>query len=158
MHYFTWRLQLVLDILWMVVDLLKDRCNCFLFSLVKKHLSEHIMYYNFSFLMEKSFRNLSSLLHNFISLLSSFLSLSRFCVSLKSLDNSFLEGLLTSLFLTDFQCFYIQLFPAFFRVRVQVLEVAFKASAFLQISFPRKLNIWERQFFSIVNVWHSFTY
>ena len=49
-----------------MLDLLKDCCNCFLLSLVKKNLNEHIMYYNFSFLIEKSFRNLSSLLHNLI--------------------------------------------------------------------------------------------
>ena len=33
----------------------------------------------------------------------------------------------------------------------------FKASSFLQIFFPRKSKFWERQFFSIVNVWHAFT-
>ena len=36
-----------------MLDLLKDCCNCFLLSLVKKHLNEHIMYYNFSFLIKK---------------------------------------------------------------------------------------------------------
>ena len=35
-----------------------------LLSFVKKHLNEHIMYYNFSFLIEKSFRNLTGLLHS----------------------------------------------------------------------------------------------
>ena len=34
----------------------------------------------------------------------------------------------------------------------------FKVSAFLQIFFPRKSKFWERQFFSVVNVWHSFPY
>ena len=34
----------------------------------------------------------------------------------------------------------------------------FKVSAFLQILFPRKSKIWERRFFSVVNVWHSFTH
>ena len=34
----------------------------------------------------------------------------------------------------------------------------FKASAFLQIFFPRKSKFWERQFFLMVNVWNSFTY
>ena len=29
----------------------------------------------------------------------------------------------------------------------------FKASAFYQIFFSKKLKFWERQFFSIVNVW-----
>ena len=72
-----------------MLDLLKDCCNCFLLSLVKKHLNEHIMYYNFSFLIEKSFGNLSSLLHKLIqlSLLNSFLFLSTFSVSLKSLSS-----------------------------------------------------------------------
>ena len=36
-----------------MLDLLKDCCNCFLLSLVKKHLNELIRYYNFSFLIEK---------------------------------------------------------------------------------------------------------
>ena len=34
----------------------------------------------------------------------------------------------------------------------------FKVSAVLQIFFPRKLKFWERQFFSTINVWHSFPY
>ena len=34
----------------------------------------------------------------------------------------------------------------------------FKASAFLQIFFPRKWKFWERRLFLIVNVWHCFTY
>ena len=34
----------------------------------------------------------------------------------------------------------------------------FKASAFLQIFFLRKLKFWEHEFFSIAHVWHSFTY
>ena len=34
----------------------------------------------------------------------------------------------------------------------------FKVRAFLQIFFPRKSKFWERQFFSVVNVWHSFPY
>ena len=36
-----------------MLDLLKDCYNCFSFSLVKKHLNEHLIYYNFSFLTEK---------------------------------------------------------------------------------------------------------
>ena len=73
-----------------MLDLIKDCCNCFLLSLVKKHLNEHIMYYNSSFLTEKSFRNLSSLFHNLIYRfwIHSY-SLSRFSVSLKSLSNYF---------------------------------------------------------------------
>ena len=34
-----------------MLDLLKDCCNCFLLFLVKKHLNEHIIYHNFSFLI-----------------------------------------------------------------------------------------------------------
>ena len=33
-----------------MLDLLKDCYNCFLLSLIEKHLNEHILYYNFSFL------------------------------------------------------------------------------------------------------------
>ena len=72
-----------------MLDLLKDCCNWFLLSLVKKHLNEHIMYYNFSFLIEKSFGNLSSLLHNQFIAFEFILFLSRFSVSLKSLNNYF---------------------------------------------------------------------
>ena len=74
-----------------MLDLLKDCSNCFLLSLVKNHLIEHKIYYNFWFLIENSLRNFSSLLRNltYLSLLNSFLFLSRFSVSLKSLDNYF---------------------------------------------------------------------
>ena len=41
-----------------MLDLLKDCYDCFLLSLVEKHLNEYIIYYNVSFLIEKSFRNL----------------------------------------------------------------------------------------------------
>ena len=34
----------------------------------------------------------------------------------------------------------------------------FKPSAFLQILFQKKSKFWERQFFSVVNDWYSFTY
>ena len=47
-----------------MLDLLKDCYKCFLLSLIKIHLNEPIICYNFSFLIEKSFWNLSSLLHN----------------------------------------------------------------------------------------------
>ena len=131
-----------------MLDSLKHCYNCFLPSLIKKHLNEHIIYNNFSFLIEKSFRNLSSLLHNltYLSLLNSFLLLSTFSVFLECLNSYFPNYLLTSLFSVNklyyvvFQSFFcIQLFPTFFRaqdfqgpgfsgygfrVRVQVLEVA----------------------------------
>ena len=50
------------------------------------------MYYNFSFLIEKSFGNLSSLLHNQFIAFEFILFLSRFSVSLKSLNNYFFRG------------------------------------------------------------------
>ena len=34
----------------------------------------------------------------------------------------------------------------------------FKVSAFLQNFFPEKSKFWEDQFFSVVNVWHSFPF
>ena len=72
-----------------MLDLLKDCCNCFLLSLVKKHLNEHIIYYNFLFLNEKSFRNLLSLLHDLIYRFELIFILRRFSVYLKSLNNFF---------------------------------------------------------------------
>ena len=74
-----------------MLDLLKNCCDWFLFSLVKNHLNEHQIYCNFWFPIEKSLRNLSSLLRNlsYLSLLNSYLFLSRFSVSLKSLDSYF---------------------------------------------------------------------
>ena len=63
--------------------------------LVKKHLNVRSIYYNVSFLIVKSFWNLSSLLHNlpYLSLLNSFLLLvlSTFHVFLKSLCNYFFQ-------------------------------------------------------------------
>ena len=38
-----------------MLGLLTDCYNCFLHSLIEKHLNEPIIYYNFSFLIEKSF-------------------------------------------------------------------------------------------------------
>ena len=40
-----------------MLGLLKDCSNCFLLYLVKKSLDEQIIYYNFSFLIGKGFRN-----------------------------------------------------------------------------------------------------
>ena len=75
--------------------------------LVKKHLNVHSICYNVSFLIEKNFWNLTSLLHNliYLLLLNSFLLLvlSTFTVFLKSLNyNFFSDGWLTSLFLQNF--------------------------------------------------------
>ena len=89
---------------WLMLDLLKNCCNCFLLSLDNKYLNEHTIYYNFSFLIEKSFWNLSSLLHNltYLSLSDSFLFLSTFSVFLKGSITTFSEGLLKSFFLANF--------------------------------------------------------
>ena len=84
-----------------MLDLLKDSCYRFLLSLVKKHLNEHVIYYNFSFFIEKVLETYQ-IYCTVLSLLNSVLFLSRFSVSLTCLP--FSEGLLTSLFLTDFQC------------------------------------------------------
>ena len=55
------------------------------------HLNGHIIYHNFSFLIEQSFWNLSSLLLSYLSLWNSFLLsvLSTFSVFLKSLTDLF---------------------------------------------------------------------
>ena len=64
-----------------MLDLLKDCYNRFFLSLIEKHLNEPIIYYSFSFLIEKSFWNLSSLLHNLTYCpLNLFLSLNTFSV------------------------------------------------------------------------------
>ena len=79
-----------------MIDSLKDCWIGFVLSFVKKHLNEHIMYYNLSILIEKRFRNLSSfcgynslITQSCLSLLNSYLFLNRFSVSLKSLSNYF---------------------------------------------------------------------
>ena len=125
-----------------MLDLLKNCCNCFLLSLVKKHLNEHIIYciYNLIISYWKKFKKLVKFItQSYSSLLNSFLFLSIFLSPWKAPITTFSEGFLTSLFLTNFSVnisfFYIQLFstffrvqssqgPGFFRVRVQVLEVA----------------------------------
>ena len=80
-----------------MLDLLKGCYNCFWLSLVKKHLDEDIIiYYNFSYLNENSFRNLSSWLHtqhSYFFLLNLFLLLSTFSVFLKSLNIYFFRWL-----------------------------------------------------------------
>ena len=54
------------------------------------YFSNLIMFYNFSFLIEKKFQKLIKFIaHFYLSLLNSFLFLSRFSVSLKSLNNYF---------------------------------------------------------------------
>ena len=128
------------------------------FFLVKNNLNEHKIYCNFWFLIEKILRNLSRLLRNlrnlssllcnlpYLSLLNSFVFLSKFSVSLKSLDNYFFRWFA---YKSLFRSFLVLInynmcssnhfstssrFPRFsgirfsgsrlFRVWVQVLEVA----------------------------------
>ena len=94
-----------------MLDSLKDCYNCFLTSLVKKHLNEHIICYNFSVFIEKTFY-LSSLLHNltYLMLLNSFLFLTTF--SLKSLNDYFFQKacLHVSLVLINCTMWYSYLF------------------------------------------------
>ena len=69
--------------------LFKDCSNCVLLSLVKKHLNQHIMYYNFHFLLKKFQKLIRFITLSYLPLLNSFLFLSRFFGSLKSLNNYF---------------------------------------------------------------------
>ena len=76
----------------------------------KKHLNVRSVYYNVSFLSEKSFWNLSNLLHNFtsLSLLSSFLLLvlsTLFHVFLKSRNNYFFRWFAHESLLEEFYCY-----------------------------------------------------
>ena len=82
-----------------MLNLLKDCYKCFLLSLVKRYLNKLIVYYNLPFLIQKSFRNKSSLLHNLTCL-----SLSGPGFWIQVSISTFSEGLLKSLFLADFQC------------------------------------------------------
>ena len=80
-----------------MLDLLKDYCNCFLLSLVKKHLNKHtIFHFLLKNVLKTSLLSLLSLLSLFkfitqscLPLQNSFLFLSRFSVSLKSIKNYF---------------------------------------------------------------------
>ena len=129
-----------------------------IFFWLKIILNEHKIYCNFWFLIEKILRNLSRLLRNlrnlssllcnltYLSLLNSFVFLSKFSVSLKSLDNYFFRWFA---YKSLFRSFLVLInynmcssnhfstssrFPRFsgirfsgsrlFRVWVQVLEVA----------------------------------
>ena len=100
--------------------------------LVKKHLNVHSVYYNVSFLIQKRFWKLSSLLHNlsYLSLSDSFLLLvlSTFPVFFKSFKNYifqmscrilvFYNELYYVVFQSFFFFFCIQLFPTFFMSKV----------------------------------------
>ena len=87
-----------------MLNLPKDCYNRFLLSLIEKHLNEPIIYYSFSFLIEKSFWNLSSLLHNLTYChLNLFLSLSIFSVFLS--DFFFFRWLAYKSFLSRFSVF-----------------------------------------------------
>ena len=142
--------------------------------MVKKHLNDHIMYYNFSFLIEKIFWNLPNLSHNltYFSLFNSFLLLSAFAVFLKSLNNYFFRWLVTSLFSVNklyyvvfLSFFCIKLFPTFFmiqafqgpgflvsgsRVWVQVLKVTKECDILPEIFPSKKLNRRKQVFFTHV--------
>ena len=86
-----------------MLDLLKVSNNCLIFSLIEKHPNEPIIiYHNFSFLTEKSFWNLSSLLHNLTNVLNLFLFISTFFCLPQWLF--FSDGLLTSLLSAYFHC------------------------------------------------------
>ena len=68
-----------------MLDLLNDCYNCFLLSLIKKHLNEPIIYYNFLFLIEKKLLKLVRLITQFyLPLLNLFLFLSLFSVFLNN--------------------------------------------------------------------------
>ena len=78
-----------------MLHLLEDCYNCFLLSLVKKHLNELIIYYIYNLIIsiEKRFKKLINVITQaHLSLLNSFLLLSRFSVSLGSLSNYFFRG------------------------------------------------------------------
>ena len=75
-----------------MLDLLKDCWNCFLLSLVKNHLNEHIIYCIFNLIVsywERFKKLLKIITQPYLSLLNPFFLLSRFSVSLKSLNNYF---------------------------------------------------------------------
>ena len=110
-----------------MLDLLKDSFNCFLLSLIEKHLNQPLIYYNLSFLIEKSFWNLSSLLHHLTNVLNFFLFISTFSVFLnehffrwlvyKSLLSTF--SLLTNYIMWSYNIFFcIQLLHMLFMLLV----------------------------------------
>ena len=62
-----------------MVDLLKDCYNCFLLSLIEKHLNEPISYYNFSFFYwEKFLKLIKFITKSYLLLLNLLLFLSTF--------------------------------------------------------------------------------
>ena len=66
-----------------MLDLLKDCYNCFLLSLIEKHLNKPNIYYNFQFLIEKSFLEFVKFItQSYLSLLNFLLFLSTFSVVL----------------------------------------------------------------------------
>ena len=110
-----------------ILDLLKDSFNCFLLFLIEKHLNQPIIYYNLSFLIEKGFWNLSSLLHHLTNVLNFFLFISTFSVFLnenffrwlayKSLLSTL--SLLTNYIMWSYNIFFcIQLFHMLFMLLV----------------------------------------
>ena len=110
--------------------------------LVKKHLNVHSNYYNVSFLIEKSFWNLSSLLHNltYLSLLHSFLLLvlSTFPIFLNSLNNYFFRWLAYKSLLAEFWCYnelYYVVFQSFFVFCIQLFPTFFMSWVFQRPGF-----------------------
>ena len=77
------------------------------------HVREHLIYYNFSFLTEQSFlKRIKFIAQSYLSLSNSILLLvvSIFSVFLKSLNDYFLVGLLTSLIVNELQYVVFQSF------------------------------------------------
>ena len=106
---------------------LKDCYDCFLPSLVKKHLNEHIIYDNFSFLNEKKFWNMPiCLLHNLIYCFwTIFIFKHIFCLPKKPQYRFFSDDWFANLFSANklydvvfLSSFCIQLFHTFIMVQV----------------------------------------
>ena len=143
-----------------MLDLLKDCYKCFFLSLIEKHRNEPIIYYNFSFVIEKSFWNLISLLHSltyhFLLLFSSTFSvvLNYYFfrwLACKSLLSRFL--VLINYFMWSYNLFSVSnIFQGpgfsgsrFFRGRVQGLESRFRSSPTLVhiFSYIEEEKMWK---------------
>ena len=74
-----------------MLDFLKDCCNCFLLSLVEKHLNELNVLQCFISYWKKFEKLIKFITQSYLLLLNSFLFLSRFFDSLRSLNNYFLR-------------------------------------------------------------------
>ena len=112
-------------------------CALSLWVSLKKHLNVRSVYYNVSFLSEKSFWNLSSLLHNltYLSPLNSFLLLvlSTFHVFLKNFNNYFFRWLVYKSLLEEFYYdnkIYYMVFQSFFCIQLFFMSRVFQGSGF----------------------------